>query len=115
MSGGVISSGAPSFKITGAVELNSPGKDGIDSVSATPTFSWGSYSNADAWVVRVFDQLGNQIWEQSIGDKGTTTLTYAGPALTAGQYYQWRVTAMRRGAPTSLSEELRGLFKVSAN
>lgn len=116
VSGGAISGGAsPSFKVTGAVDVNSPGKDGVDSVSATPTFSWASYSNADAWEVRVFDQLGNLIWEQAIGDKSTTTLVYAGPALTAGQYYQWRVTAMRRQAPTSQSEELRGLFRVQTN
>jgi hypothetical protein len=114
VSGGAVSGGvSPSFKVTGAVGLVSPGRDAIDATSATPTFSWTAYSNADAWVVTVFDQLGNQIWEHAIGDKSTTSLAYAGPALTAGQYYQWRVTAMRRGAPTSMSEELRGLFRVA--
>lgn len=106
---------SPSFKVTGAVGLVSPGADGIDATSATPTFTWQVYSNADAYVLRVFDSLGLEIWQTAIGDKATVTSAYAGPALTVGQFYQWRVTAMRRGAPTSQTEELRGLFRVQPN
>jgi hypothetical protein len=40
-------------------------------------------------------------------------LDYAGPALTPGNVYQWRVTALgNQGTPKSLSEDLRGLFRV---
>jgi len=113
VSGGTLSGAtSPSFKVTGAVGLVGPGVDGIEEVSATPTFSWQAYSNADAWVLKVFDSLGNEVWSKDIADKQTVSTAYAGPALSVGQYYQWRIVAMRRGAPTSQSEELRGLFKV---
>ena len=113
VSGGSISgASSPSFKVTGAVALVSPGASGVDTSSATPTFTWTVYSNADAYELKVFDTLGQQAWTTAIGDKATTTLAYGGPALTAGQFYQWRVVALRRGAPTSQTEELRGLFRV---
>ncbi|MEW6433651.1 MAG: hypothetical protein AB1730_19260 [Myxococcota bacterium] len=47
-----------------------------------------------------------------LDEKATVSVPYAGPALTSGQYDQWRVTAMRNGNPTSMTEELRGLFRV---
>jgi len=110
--GAVTGASAPSFKVTAAVGLVSPGRDAVDTTSATPTFTWQAFSNADAWVVRVFDTQGAELWQRPIAEKATTSLVYAGPALTAGRYYQWRITAMRRMAPTSQSEELRGLFVV---
>lgn len=103
---------SPAFKVTGAVELVSPGKDGGEKTSATPTFTWTVYSNADAYVLTVYDSLGQLLWTLPIPSKDTVSATYAGPALTAGQFYQWRVTAIRRLAPTSQTEELRGLFQV---
>ncbi len=102
----------PSFKVTAAVALVSPGRDGVENTSATPTFTWAVHSNADGYVLRVFDGLGNEQWQTAIADKAIVTTLYAGPALTAGQFYQWRVTAIRRAAPTSQTEELRGLFRV---
>ena len=114
VSGGALTpAGSPAFKVTAAVAVVSPGKEGVEDTGATPTFTWAVHSNADAYELRVFDGLGNQIWLLPIGDKAIVTTTYAGPALTAGQFYQWRVTAMRRGAPTSQTEELRGLFRVA--
>lgn len=110
--GAVSGASAPSFKVTGAVGLVSPGREGVETTSATPTFTWEQYSNADGYVLRVFDTLGVERWQTTLGDKSMVTVAYAGPALTAGQFYQWRVTAMRRSAPTSQTEELRGLFRV---
>lgn len=113
-----VSNGAvaasPQFKVTGAVGLVSPGRDTVDETSATPTFTWEAYSNADAYELQVFDSLGQQVWTTLIPDKGIVSKVYGGPTLTAGQYYQWRVTAIRRLAPTSMTEELRGLFRVKA-
>ncbi|MDP2270643.1 MAG: hypothetical protein Q8N23_13475 [Archangium sp.] len=103
---------SPAFKVTAAVGLISPGKDGVEDTTATPTFRWETHSNADAYVLRVFDGLGNELWQVAIADKATVSLAYGGPALTAGQFYQWRVTAIRRLFPTSQTEELRGLFRV---
>lgn len=112
---GVVSSGAsPDFKVTAAVELVGPGKDGPEGVTATPTFTWTTYSNADGYVIDVYDALGAKTWTKIILDKATVSIAYPSdaPALTAGQYYQWRVTAYRRLAPTSMTEELRGVFFV---
>jgi hypothetical protein len=114
VSGGALTpSVSPAFKVTGAVAIVSPGKDGVEDTGATPTFTWSVYSNADAYQLKVFDGLGNTIWTNDIGSKDTVTAAYGGPALTAGQFYQWRVTAIRRSAPTSQTEELRGLFRVA--
>jgi hypothetical protein len=113
VTGGALSPAvSPAFKVTGAVALVSPGKDGVEVTTATPTFTWEVYSNADAYLLTVFDGLGNTLWTLPILDKAIVTTTYAGPALNAGQFYQWRVTAIRRLAPTSQTEELRGLFQV---
>jgi hypothetical protein len=114
VSGGALTpSVSPAFKVTGAVAIVGPGKDGVEDTGATPTFTWSVYSNADAYQLKVFDGLGNTIWTNDIGSKDTVTAAYGGPALTAGQFYQWRVTAIRRQAPTSQTEELRGLFRVA--
>ncbi len=113
VTGGALSPAvSPAFKVTAAVGLISPGNDGVENTSATPTFKWETHSNADGYVLRVFDGLGNEIWQAAIADKAIVTLLYAGPALTPGQFYQWRVTAIRRLFPTSQTEELRGLFRV---
>ena len=113
VAGGAITPASnPSFKVTGAVGMTGPGFEGVETTSATPTFAWTVYSNADGYVLRVFDSLGVEKWQTALGDKSIVTAAYAGPALGAGQFYQWRVTAMRRGAPTSQTEELRGLFRV---
>lgn len=110
--GAISGAASPAFKVTAAVELVSPGRDAVDDTSATPTFTWAVHSNAEAYGLKVFDTLGREVWTTNLGDKAIATATYAGPALTSGQYYQWRVTAFRRGAPTSQTEELRGLFRV---
>ncbi len=113
VSNGAIAGGAsPDFKVTAAVSLVSPGKDGPEGVTGTPTFTWTSYSNADAYELFVFDALGNEVWKKLVLDKATVSTVYGGPALTAGQFYQWRATAIRKLAPTSLTEELRGVFYV---
>lgn len=103
---------SPAFKVTSAVELESPGHTGIDETNATPTFRWKKYPNADAYVLTVFDGLGNLVWTHPIADGNASSETYAGPSLPTGGFYQWRITGMRKGAPTSHSEELRGLFVV---
>ena len=114
VAGGAITQGStsPQFKVTGAVDLVSPGKNGVEETTATPTFTWSSYSNADAYQLTVFDALGQQVWSKTVLDKATVSTVYAGPALKAGFTYQWRLTAIRRLAPTSTTEELRGLFIV---
>ncbi len=103
---------SPAFKVTAAVAITSPGRDGLDETTATPTFAWQKHPNADAYTLDVFDGLGNKVWTLAITDGNATSATYAGPALAAGGFYQWRLTAIRRLAPTSHTEELRGVFRV---
>lgn len=110
--GSLTGASSPQFKVTGSVKMVSPGAEGIDETSATPTFTWKKYSNADAYTLKVFNALGDLIWTFEIPDGGTTSAAYAGPALAVGQTYQWRLIANRNGGPTSFTEELRGLFIV---
>ncbi|MGC4119185.1 MAG: carboxypeptidase-like regulatory domain-containing protein [Myxococcales bacterium] len=67
VSNGAITAGStsPDFKVTAAVELVSPGKDGPEGVTATPTFTWTTYSNADSYLLTVYDALGREISEQA--------------------------------------------------
>jgi hypothetical protein len=111
---GQIAVAPGAFKVTGAVTLVGPGAgEAVDLVSATPTFSWQAYSSSDTYDVIVFDTFGNVLWERNALPKATTSLVYAGPALTPGGLYQWRVTARdNAGDPISRSEDLEGLFRV---
>lgn len=111
-----------SFKVTGALAVVSPGAEGVDVVSdAAPMFAWADDSSEDGYEVRVFDAFGNMVWEDtsvpSHSGAGSVTVTYGGPALTAGMLYQFRATSWRTGhtgtARTYISatEDLRGVFE----
>jgi hypothetical protein len=110
VSGGNVD--VPGFKITGALAVISP--DAEEEVSGTPTFTWEDDSSEDDYTVEVFDALGNLTWEEVgvIGPNGNNPveLPYAGPALTAGMYYQFRATSIKDGTPISRTEDLRGVF-----
>lgn len=101
-----------SFKITGALDVVSP--DGAEEVSGTPTFTWEDDSSEDSYTVNVFDAFGTEVWKQEgiVGPKGNAPATaeYAGPALKAGFYYQFRATSIKDGVPISRTEDLRGVF-----
>lgn len=105
---------AGNFKVTEALPVISPGADAAEEVAGTPTFTWGDDSNEDQYVVEVFDNFGKKIWEDtnvpSVQGNKTVSVTYAGPALTPGAYYQFRATSMKRGVPQSRTEDLRGVF-----
>jgi hypothetical protein len=115
-----VTGGQPSstaqFAVTASIGIVSPGGSAaIDVVSATPTFSWNTFSSAATYDLTVFDSQGNIVWQQTglPASSGTQSLTYAGPALTSGTTYQWRVKAISTGAtPLSTSEDLRGIFQV---
>ena len=102
----------PGFKITGALAVFSP--DGGQEVSGTPTFSWEDDTSEDTYTLEVFDALGNQTWKQEgiLGPKGNNPAEspYAGPALMAGMYYQFRATSIKDGVAISRTEDLKGLF-----
>jgi len=107
-----------SFKTTTAVTIVSPGAGDLpeDVTTATPTFQWDAYSNAAFFNVELIDSLGVVIWTKT--NVTGTQATYDGAtALKNGDLYQWRATAYRttsQGAiPTSLTEDLKGVFRVA--
>lgn len=109
---------AESFKITEDLEIFSPGADAPEVVPDTPTFVFADDSSEDRYEIKLFDALGELVWEnlevpgQSGGDR--VEIPYDGPALTDGMYYQFRVTSYRdtpQGSfAISRTEDLQGVF-----
>jgi hypothetical protein len=111
---------AGSFKVTGALDVRSPGATGPETIaSATPTFTWADDSSEDGYELRVYDGFGNQVWElltiASVNGDKDVNATYAGPTLAPG-YYQFRAASFREksGKKTYISttEDLKGVFKL---
>ena len=103
---------ADSFKVTGSVDIVSPGANGPEAISGTPTFTWVDDSSEDHYAITVFDSYGTAVWE-STTPKSVVTLTYAGPALKSGMYYQFRVASIKDPAEViSRSEDLKGVFVI---
>lgn len=103
------------FKVTDAIAVRSPGMDQPEALTnATPTLTWADDSSEDGYQVRVFDSLGNIVWMNLTVPRVTgnpnVNVTYAGPPLTPGMYYQFRATSMKAGAPITRTEDLRGVF-----
>jgi hypothetical protein len=115
VTGGQVS-GTPQFKVTISISIVGPGGDGgVDTASATPTFTWNTFSSAAAYDVTVFDAQGNTVWSSTgiAASSGTQSLLYGGPALTSGATYQWRIIAYSTGhTALSTSEDLKGVFLV---
>lgn len=111
---------APSFKITGALDVIAPGAEGPEEVSGTPIFSWVDDSGEDRYAIEVYDTFGNVLWSDSNvpGSSGSNPqVTYPGPpsapALQSGMYYQFRVTSFDvNDRPLSRTEDLKGVFFV---
>ena len=116
---GVMTSAPGNFKITGALSLTATG---ISPATATkgsatvvgslaPTFAWASYPSAAEYEVTVFDALGSPVWAPTRYPSSTTTVTYAGPALSRDLTYQVRVVAFDTGgSQISRTEDLKGVF-----
>lgn len=105
---------APSFKITGALDVISPGAEGPEEVDASPVFSWVDDSGEDRYHIQVFDTFGEMIWEDPNvpGESGSDPeVPYEGEPLEAGMYYQFRVTSFDvNDRPLSRTEDLKGVF-----
>lgn len=123
VSGGVVQGAVPGFKLCGAVDLTSidgqavPGTAPVVLASATPAFVWqrqSTYSSADTYRVQVLDALGRLVWDHAqAAEPGANQVTYAGPALQPGMFYQLRIQALD-ATPEQLSqtEDLRGVFTL---
>jgi hypothetical protein len=111
-----------SFKITGALDVTSPGGgDGPTAVSGTPTFIWADDSSEDYYTLEVLDTSGNIIWSDpdvpGVSGSPTVNVIYGGPALTLGHTYQFRATSWRSSGgqepgPISNTEDLKGVFII---
>jgi hypothetical protein len=108
-----------SFKVTGALDVIGPGRDGPESVTGTPMLSWVDDSSEEEYRLVVFDALGSPIWDKTVPRETgrNPVIPYEGPALQSGMFYQFRALSMRTkgGAglrPISATEDLRGVFFV---
>jgi len=108
-----------SFKITEHLAIVGPGSETPERVAGPVTFSWADDSSEDRYELELYTALGDLVWEQravpSVSGSDTVELSYAGPALTPGMVYQFRVTSMKDGrdgaTALSKSEDLRGVFE----
>ena len=104
------------FKVTGARDTVSPGREAPEAVTATPPMlTWEDDSSEDAYQVLVFDALGNKVWEREVPRETSRdpSVAYDGP-LEHGMVYQFRAIALRGAVgervPISSTEDLRGVF-----
>jgi len=106
----------PGFKVTEALDVIEPGAQGAEAVTtATPTFIFEDDSSEAGYTVVVYDAFGELVWETEgdfdPGGNADVEVTYAGPALEPGMYYQFRATSYDGdGVPLSSTEDLRGVF-----
>lgn len=96
-------------------------------VTTPPLFTWPSVQGANRYVIEVRSVLGQVIaggfdnFERPIDpiQAPATMLRYAGPQLTRGALYSWRVYALKSVTTGALfeiisaSEELQGEFRVA--
>ncbi len=109
---------ASGFKLTGDLAIVGPGVDGPEAVTDPPTFTWVDGANEDHYELVVLNAMGELVWEDLAVPKVTgevnATMAYAGPALEAGMYYQFRVAAIDNGgAVAARTEDLRGVFYLA--
>jgi hypothetical protein len=101
------------FKITGALAVTDPGATTAQAVTGVPTFKWVDDSGESQYLVELFDAYGQRVWMKTMPgvSGGTPTMTYDGPALTSGMYYQFRVTSSsNNNCALSRTEDLKGVF-----
>lgn len=106
-----------SFKVTGALEIFSPGAAGPTEVAADATLmlEWDDDSGEQSYAVQVYDAFGTEVWQTTVpgfSGSGNPSVEYGGP-LDPGMYYQWRVESRdNSNDPISVSEDLAGVFFV---
>ncbi|HLG20475.1 MAG TPA: carboxypeptidase-like regulatory domain-containing protein [Bdellovibrionota bacterium] len=104
------------FKITGALDVISPGASGPEVVSGTPTFSWVDDSSEKSYHLTVLDSFGNKVWEtDEAGHSGDDpSVPYGGTTvLESGMFYQFRVVSISNNdCELSQTEDLKGVFQI---
>lgn len=118
VSGGADVPLSDGFKVTEALGIVQPGAETPEAVtSQTPILEWEDDSSEDGYTVVVYDAFGEEVWTaevDGVSGSSSVTLTYEGPALDEGMYYQFRVTSFRDTndgrVSISTSEDLLGVF-----
>ena len=109
-----------SFKVTGALEVVSPGATGVEVISdASPTLVWRDDSSEDGYEIRIYDAFGTLLHEDTAVPRvtGSPTVEYAWTtaSLEPGMLYQFRVLSFQDGRDgrtyISASEDLLGAFE----
>ena len=86
-----------SFKITGALNIITPGALTAEPVAATPTFTWEDDSSEDEYHVVVLDSFGDLVWETTIpGESGRIPCRNRSPGLTLSRWQPVHRTAFSR-------------------
>ena len=114
-----------SFKVTEALEVISPGADGLEIVNTVPDLVWAQDSSEDGYEVRVFDALGNLVHEDTMvpDGAGSEPITYVldgRVTLTPGMIYQFRVVSFADSPSMgrqfrSATEDLKGVFQLGGS
>ncbi|MDQ3034282.1 MAG: hypothetical protein M3Y87_17880 [Myxococcota bacterium] len=116
--GGVVDLGE-GFKVTGALEVVSPGAETIEEITtAEPVFTWRDDSSEDGYELRVYDAFGTLVHEDTMVPRVTgsanVTYTWTGATLEPGLIYQFRAWSYHDEAAghvlISATEDLRGVF-----
>ena len=112
---------ADSFKVTGSLDVVSPGAMGVETISTmTPMFVWRDDSSEDGYELRVFDAFGTMVKEDTMVPRVTggtnVTYTWTGATLQAGMIYQFRALSYRDSGGSgrtyiSATEDLKGVFQ----
>ncbi|MGE0787908.1 MAG: hypothetical protein AB7S26_19695 [Sandaracinaceae bacterium] len=105
-----------SFKVTGALAVESPGADHMESISdAQPTFRWEDDSSEQGYELRVYDAFGELVHEDldvpSVSG-GDVSYVWSDASMMPGMVYQFRVWSWRRAERCLISstEDLEGVF-----
>jgi len=104
---------AEGFKVTGALDVVSPGAGDLEEVSAPLEFSWVADSSEDHYEVHLFNAYGDQVWENLNVPEGNGNITtpYDGDPLIPGMVYQFRALSIGMDTiPISATEDLKGAF-----
>jgi hypothetical protein len=112
-----------SFKVTEALAVRSPGRDGLEVVgTGDPTFTWADDSSEDGYELRVYDAFGNLVHEAldiaRVNGGTDVSYTWSGATLERGGIYQFRVVSWSTSGNSSTrsylsaTEDLRGVFQV---
>jgi len=108
-----------SFKVTEALVIVSPGAIEPELVTGNPTFIWKDDSSETRYSIVLYNAFGDEIWRDDnlprVTGSENVTVNYGGDPLQPGMYYQFRATSWKDNGPISQTEDLLGVFYITAD